>query len=626
MPSFLGSLVNTLNVLLSLAGQYGLIVAAAFLLLCWRPFRELLHCDTSLSEKVVMILFFSALGILGTYTGTPVMGAVANLRTIGVVTGGLLGGPLVGTAVGLIAGGHRILMDIHGSTAASSALATFLEGLAAGLVSLRLKAAVLDWRVAFAAAFAGEGLHMLLVLATARPAAQGWMLVRVIALPTILVNAVGAALFVRMLHFVQRDRQRHAAIEARKALEIANQTVSHLRAGLTRASADATARIIFASTAVAAVAVSDTARTLALVAADGYRTAVRQAAACLTRDVLADGRPRFMEKGHPADGRPLDGPLKSAIAVPLAKGGRPVGTLSFYGGPQTALDEIDFQIALGLAHLFSTQLELEDIRIQSELRANAEIRRPQAQINPHFLFNALNTIGSFCRTDPQQARRLIRELSTYLRRNLDRGDAFVSLAEELEQVRSYLSIEQARFGDRIAAFIDIQAECADWPIPPLVIQPLVENAVKHGLGGRENGGWVRVEARRRSDALQIRVSDNGIGMPPDAGRRRSQQGPAGIGLANIRQRLAHIYGPDCRLRIDSRPDAGVTVRLRIPRRPVRRGGRCAPAGTREDRIEEIRPQAGLAAGTAPAAPAARLACGFGPAARRPPALTACTDS
>ncbi len=93
-------------------------------------------------------------------------------------------------------------------------------------------------------------------------------------------------------------------------------------------------------------------------------------------------------------------------------------------------------------------------------------------------------------------------------------------------MRSYLSIEQARFGDRIAAFIDMQAECADWPIPPLVIQPLVENAVKHGLGGRENGGWVRVEARRRSNALQLRVSDNGIGMPPDAGRRRSQQGPA----------------------------------------------------------------------------------------------------
>lgn len=591
MPPFFALLMNTLNVLLALVEHYGLIVAAAFLLLCWSPFRKLAHKDTTLSEKVAMILFFGALGILGTYAGTPVMGAIANLRAIGVIAGGLLGGPLVGTAVGLIAGGHRVLMDIHGFTAAPSALATFLEGLAAGLLSLRLKAAVLNWQVAFLTAFLGECMHMLLIMAMVRPLAQGWMLVRVIALPMILVNSAGVALFVQMIHFVQKDRQRRASIQARKALDIANETVSHLRSGLTPKSADASARIIFEHTSVAAVAITDTTRTLALVAAEQDPRAAKKMQACLTQGVINSGKPLFLNKKRMSACRTGDCSLRSAIIVPLTKRGLKVGTLSFYGSRRFVLNEIDFQIALGLARLFSTQLELEDIQIQSELRAYAEIKRLQSQINPHFLFNALNTIGSFCRTNSERARQLTLELSTYLRKNLDRGDHFISLAEELQQVRSYLSIEQARFGDRISAFIDIQKECEGWPIPPLIIQPLVENAVKHGLSELESGGSVWVDAKQHNGMLQIRVSDNGVGMPENTGtdmvgdQVALTSRPEGIGLANISQRLAHIYGPNCRLQIDGRQKPGVTVRLSIPRQTAlsrvfgTAGAMPAPEGT-----------------------------------------------
>lgn len=571
MAPFFTQLMNTLNVLLTLAEHYGLIVAAAFLLLSWSPLPKLIHKDTSLSEKVVLILFFGALGILGTYAGTPVRGAIANLRAIGVIAGGLLGGPLVGTAAGLIAGGHRMLMDIHGFTAASSALATLLEGLAAGLLSLRLKAAVLNWQVAFAAAFLGECLHMLLILSSTRPLAQGWMLVRVIALPMILVNSSGAALFVQMIHFVQRDRLRHAAIQARKALAIANETVSHLRSGLTPESAAASARIIFERTAVAAVAITDTARILALVGADrDHHPALEKIQARLTQKLIASAKPLFLNKKQMTAYRTDGCRPQSAIIVPLTKRGLTVGTLTFYGSRRCLLRSIDFQIALGLARLFSTQLELEDIQIQSELLACAEIKRLQSQINPHFLFNALNTIGSFCRTNSEKARQLILELSTYLRKNLDHGDHFVSLAEELQQVRSYLSIAQARFGDRIKAFIDVQKGCEDWPIPPLVIQPLVENAVQHGIGGLESGGAVWIEAKQRNGLLQVLVSDNGVGMPadPTGTSFRQTEGEGGIGLANIRQRLAHIYGPGCRLKVNGRPKRGTTVRLSIPGRPA----------------------------------------------------------
>jgi len=235
------------------------------------------------------------------------------------------------------------------------------------------------------------------------------------------------------------------------------------------------------------------------------------------------------------------------------------------------LNKIDFQLALGLANLFSTQLELEDIHITSQLLARAEIKRLQSQINPHFLFNSLNTIVSLCRTNAEKARELILELSTYLRRNLRQNMGLIPVAQELQQVKSYLSIEQARFGDRIRVSIDMEEGCQDWPVPPLIIQPLVENAIKHGIYSREDGGSVLIGIARTNGDLSISVKDNGVGMNRDVVRSVFSKETAdlgkvggGIGLRNINQRLERVYGPQYRLRIRSSPQKGTSVRMKIP--------------------------------------------------------------
>lgn len=559
------------ELLVNLLERFGLVVAAAFILLSWGAFRKLVLKETTSREKFTLILFFGAFGILGTYAGVPILGAIANVRAMAVITAGLFGGPIVGMGAGLIAGGHRLLIDIGGFSAIPCGLATFLEGLAAGYISVRLKEGVLNWRVAALIGIIGESTHMLIVLALARPFADAWALVKLISIPMILVNSLGAGLFVEIIRVVLKDRERIGSIQAQKALTIANQTVSHLRSGLNFESAKSAAQIIFNHISVAAVSITDDTHILAFIGAgEDHHRAGQVIQTKSTSKVIKTGKPLFLKDKAKVGCTVAQCPLQSAITVPLRKSKNIVGALKLYGNQDIHLNEIDLQIALGLADLFSTQLELEDIQLKNQMLARAEIRRLQSQINPHFLFNSLNTITSFCRTDPEKARELILEFSRYLRKNIEGNRDFIRIAEELQQIKSYLSLEQARFGGQIEAHVDIEEGCEEWPIPPLIIQPLVENAIKHGLLGQDNAGSIQVEITRHKGELHISVQDDGIGIEPKLvdhllRKNRLEDHNGGIGIKNINQRLEQIYGPQYRMVMDSRPERGTTVHLRIPR-------------------------------------------------------------
>lgn len=216
--------------------------------------------------------------------------------------------------------------------------------------------------------------------------------------------------------------------------------------------------------------------------------------------------------------------------------------------------------AVRLAHE-RCQRDLREKQIE-QLAAEAELRELRAQLNPHFLFNALNTVGALMRTSPEQARRTLLDLTSLLRAVLRRSSGeFSTLGQELDLVDSYLAIEQARFEERLAVERDVPEELRRALVPPLVLQPLVENAIKHGLGPRREGGRVRLRARARGARLELEVSDDGVGSTPAAlarGRAR------GIGLANVEKRLAAYFGGEGRLAIDSRPGEGTTVTLGLP--------------------------------------------------------------
>ncbi len=564
--------MDPLHIILVLAERFGLMVGGVFLLMTIAPLQRMsFKREESRSRTLLLLALFGAFAILGTYTGNSVFQSVANLRAMVVITGGLFGGPIVGIGSGLIAGAHRVIMDLHGFSSWPCGLATGLEGAAAGMVSYWLRDRAMRWPIAFSLAVGGEVVHMSLILLLSRPFSEAVELVRLIAPPMIVVNAMGASLFVEIINLLSRDRERRESLHAQMILDIANLTVSYLRSGLNRESAEATAKIIHDRVGVAAVAVTDTQNVLAhRGAGDDHHLPECPIRTNATREVLASGEALFLDSSSRIGCNHKNCPLDSAIIVPLGQDEDIVGTLKFYGTKHRPLNRTLFELGKGLGNLFSTQLELEDIQVKEQMLAHAEIRRLQSQINPHFLFNSLNTITSFCRTNSEKARELLMDLSLYMRRNLDLSRGFVPLSEELEQLRSYLAIEQARFGDRIRVRMDIDVECEEWPIPPLIIQPLVENAIHHGLLEREEGGEVCIRAHCDNDELHISIKDNGTGMDEQTLREIcSEKGnidshTRGIGLLNCMNRLKRIYGAQHTLNMQSAPSQGTTVKFNIP--------------------------------------------------------------
>ena len=561
-----------LDLITILLKDVGLLVAGAFVILSLSPVQDLNFRRVGLTNRVFLILFFGGLGILGTYSGNAIFDSIANLRAMAVITGGLFGGPLVGFGAGLIAGGHRFIIDPWGFSALPCAIATILEGMLAGYMRHRLKDRAMNGRVAFALTLFGETMHMGMVLLMSRPYEDAIALVEVIMLPMMIGNSLGAVLYVHVINSIQAFRERSTSDYTQKIFEITNSTVAHLRAGLNEDSAQAMADIIHARLPVAAVSVTDYSHVLAHVGeGSDHHLQGSPIVTTATQKVIASGNSIFLKERAQIGCSHHHCPFSSAIIVPLRKNGAIVGTLKFYGSATHELNSVMFEIARGLTDLFSIQLELEDIQVKDRLLAHAEIRHLQAQINPHFLFNSLNTIASFCRTAPDRARELILDLSLYMRKNLDSSRGFIRLSDELDQINSYLAIEKARFGERINVRLDVEPGCEDWPIPSLIIQPLVENAVKHGLKMRQQGGVVGLDIHKSHGGLAVTVYDDGIGIPEDIlhgllKRQALESQQDGIGLRNSNHRLEQIYGREHGMHIRSSEGLGTRISFTIPYR------------------------------------------------------------
>ncbi len=197
----------------------------------------------------------------------------------------------------------------------------------------------------------------------------------------------------------------------------------------------------------------------------------------------------------------------------------------------------------------------------------------RAQLHPHFLFNALNTISAFTETDPRTARRLMEQLGGLLRASLTHAARpLVTLAEELTFLDDYLAIESARFEGRITVSVTADDSVLDVMVPSFLFQPLVENAIRHGVATRAAGGRVDVSAEQRGSMLALRVRDDGVGLPADWQLDRD----AGVGLGNIASRLEHLYGRTDLLRLVPRPSGGVDVQLELPVRPPASASVTAP--------------------------------------------------
>lgn len=219
-------------------------------------------------------------------------------------------------------------------------------------------------------------------------------------------------------------------------------------------------------------------------------------------------------------------------------------------------------IELKIFNSVRIQIKLEE---QERLLLHARMEALQNQINPHFLFNTLNSISSLVRFDPDMARDVIFKLATILRRLLNTTDAFAPLRDEFEFIDNYLDIEVVRFGrDKLRVVKDLDPASLDVVVPSMLLQPLVENSIKHGLGPKVEGGSIYLRSRVVDSRLIIEVEDDGVGMGGAQLEESSSWSGMGIGMANISERLQVLYGDTARMTIDSHEGKGTLIRIRLP--------------------------------------------------------------
>ena len=567
--------------------KVGIIVIVAYLLAQMKSFRHIIQTEHKTNERILLILLFGAFGIISNYTGIEVHhnsidraewlsdleqeSALANTRVMGVVIGGVLGGPIVGIGAGLVAGVHRYTLG--GFTAFACAISTILAGIIAGYFGKKRNQTgkQITARFAVMIGMIMESVQMLLILVIAKPFEQAWSLVQFISFPMIFGNGLGTLLFMFIISAIKRNKELTRANQTNQAFFIADQTLPYFRQGLNFHSCREIAEIMLKLTDADAVSITDDHQVLAHVgAASDHHIPKSKPETGLTKKVLENGKISVARSKKEILCIHNDCPLEAAIVLPLKVKNKIVGTLKMYYTKPGKLDRVQQELAEGLANLFSTQLELAEAERQTKLLKDAEIKALQAQIHPHFLFNSINTISALCRTDADKARKLLLELSSFFRGNLQGArQMLLPLEKELTNVRAYLSLEQTRFPNKY--FIDFQIEpgLEKVLIPPFTLQPIVENAIHYGFPRSKSEGIITIRILSEKNQLQIIVADNGKGITDERievlGKQivNSKKGN-GTAIFNISERLKGIYNGKACLTIKSQVDHGTTVSISIP--------------------------------------------------------------
>ncbi|MBP2650747.1 MAG: signal transduction histidine kinase, LytS [Firmicutes bacterium] len=556
-----GSLLH-INILIEMLERLSVLTTFAFILSHTKTFRRLASRQFQKLDWWLLTVLFGLIGIIGTYAGIPVNDALANSRVVGVMAAGLIGGPKMGLAAGLIAGSHRYLLG--GFTAFSCAMANLCEGLLGGLINRFYPSRSISWWVALVGGVLGECLQMGIILLTAKPYENAVSLVTTIAIPMVIINSFGLAIFMMIINSVKDSREKVGSEKSHQVLAIATKTLPYLRRGLNNTSAAATTKIIYDIGDYDAVAITDTTKVLAFTGAgcahhQPNMTSLTQA----TLHVLASAKSAIAKTPEDIGCSHPNCPLASAIIVPLKKTDKVIGALKLYYTKKVKISQADTVFAEGVATLFSTQLELAEIDRQAKLASRAEIKALYAQINPHFLFNALNTITSLVRTEPDLARQLLIQLGALFRITMHNTGKNITINEELTHVRAYLAIEKARHGDKLVIIENIIDSTLDYMIPSFTLQPLIENAIKHGLQPKEEGGYINLTIAELANGIEISITDNGVGMNLTAHHPLQKPAGKGIGLINVNERLRGKFGEG--LNIISQPNQGTTIKIILPK-------------------------------------------------------------
>ena len=514
----------------------------------------------SKKDIVALSFFFSLLSISGTYIGLNFNGAILNTRNMGVVAGGLLGGPYVAAITGLIAGIHRAVVNLGRETAIPCAIASIIGGFLTAYVSRFTKNKDRMF-FAFLLAFVVENLSMALILLIQKDKALAQSIVKNFYIPMVFMNSVGAAILILLVEDIIQKSELIAGNQAKLALEIANKTLPYFR---NTENLSEVCKIIANSLGARATVITDTKEIIAGFSTDKSVINRSNIRSNNTREVLKTGEVMLVIKDDEdeiiEDFFYISPHIKSCIILPLKEKNDVSGTLKIFFDTAEKITEKNRYLMIGLSHLISTQMEISKVENLISLLKYSELKALQSQINPHFLFNVLNTMTSLIRTNPEKAREVTIDLSNYLRYNLDNNLKSVELIKELNQIDTYIKIEKARFGDKLNIIYDVDESLYNFQIPSLIIQPLVENSIKHGILKKRDNGFVKIIVKRIDKDIEVAIEDDGVGIEQAVIDNLDKKIEENIGLKNVHQRLKLLYGEGLNI---TKLEQGTRIKFKI---------------------------------------------------------------
>ncbi|MND40091.1 Sensor histidine kinase YpdA [compost metagenome] len=373
-----------------------------------------------------------------------------------------------------------------------------------------------------------------------------------------IIGSMCTGMIIKRIQDIEDEKELTAAHEAKLALIIANRTLPFFQ----NVQDDTFAKVcgvIHECLGADAVAITDRDHVLAYVGIghEYYDEKKHKHLSELTADAIRNDRITIDNNLH----RYPAADFRSVAIVPLRENGLVTGTLKiFFAKPDMITDSLR-ELGVGLSQLISTQMELSRVKALREMAAKAEFRALQSKINPHFLFNALNAISSLVRLRPDEARQVIAKLADYLRQNLSLSDGMIDIKDELRQVQDYVAIEQARFGPKLTVTFDV--DDVNVEIPSLSLQPLVENAILHGIQSQPKPGEVHIAVKRLTDRVNVTIRDTGKGIDPEV-IEAVANGEAvrdRIGLMNVNERLKLLHGQGLTIQ---RLEPGTSVSFDLP--------------------------------------------------------------
>ena len=492
-------------------------------------------------DIIALSFFFSLLSISGTYIGLNFNGAILNTRNVGVIAGGILGGPYVAIITGLVAGIHRAFVNLGRETAIPCAIATITGGFLTAYVHRFIKSKDKIF-FGFFLACVVENLSMGLILIILKDKILAQNIVANFYVPMVFMNSIGASVLILLVEDIIQKSELIAGRQAKLALEIANKTLPHFRE---TENLSEVCKIIAEDLGAKATVITNKKEIIAGFSFDKDEIKKADIKSNNTRKVLKTGETMLVIKEDDEiieDFLDISPHIKSCIILPLKEKNDISGTLKIFFDTAEKITDKNRYLMIGLSHLISTQMEISKVENLMSLLKYSELKALQSQINPHFLFNVLNTMASLIRTNPEKAREVTIDLSSYLRYNLDNNVKSVELIKELNQIDTYIKIEKVRFGNKLNILYDVDESLYNFQIPSLIIQPLVENSIKHGILKKRDNGCVKIIIKKIGKDIEVIIEDDGVGIEQTVIDNLDKQIKENIGLKNVHQRLKLLYG------------------------------------------------------------------------------------